>query len=831
MHFYTNVTRRGNNILVRGFRDGVPYKEKVPYKPYVFIPSKEGTSEFHSLDGVPLEKKVFESLNDRSSFMERYDDVGSMEIYQHHTNVVYSYIYDTFKNIEYDPSLIRVLNIDIEVDSSVKIDVESANQPIITTTIKCGNVIYAFGMGEYTPKQSNITYKKCRNERDLLAQILKVWIELDPDVITGWYVNGFDIPYLFRRMKVVLGEEYARRLSPWGKIYEKSFKKFGKDQSEVIIEGVTILDYIDLYKKFTYSQQESYKLDYICMVELGEQKVDYSEYGTLDALYKNNFELFMDYNIKDVLLVDRLDQKMKLIELAYAIAYMIQINYEDVFTSVRLWEVKCNNYLMDRNIVPPLRKASKEQVLVGAYVKEPKLGMSKWVASFDLTSLYPSLIMMYNMSPETFIDRLSGGHDIQDILNGSLSEYHDSIVSNDHAITANLCLFDKTKRGFLPILMENMFNDRVKYKNLMIASKKDFERTKDKSFELSVAMYNNFQMALKIALNSLYGALANKYFLYHDHNIAESITMSGQLSIQWAEKAINEILNKLAKTEGVDYVIASDTDSLYISLEAIVERVYPNYTKNDTKKIIKFLEKVCREKLQKVIDDAYAKLHDYMNAYEQKMHMKLECIGDKAIWQRKKRYILNVYHQEGVDYDEPVLKIMGLEAVRSSTPYVCREKMKETIKVIINEDEEATQSFIKKFRDEFNTMSFEDVASPTGVDGVEKYNDNGVPRKGSPIHVRASIVYNNAIKKMGLTNKYDEIVDQDKIKFSYLIEPNPFKSNVIACRDVMPKEFEIDQYIDYDKQFETTFLKPITSILSVIGWNAEETSTLESFFG
>ena len=336
-------------------------------------------------------------------------------------------------------------------------------------------------------------------------------------------------------------------------------------------------------------------------------------------------------------------------------------------------------------------------------------------------------------------------------------------------------------------------------------------------------------MAKKIQLNSAYGALSNAYFRWFDNKLAESITLSGQLSIKWMERAMNKYLNKLFKTKDEDYVLACDTDSMYITLDKLVNQV--GLEGRPVPEIVKFLDKVCEEKLEPFIESNYGELSEYVNAYDQKMKMKREAIADKAIWTAKKRYIMNVWNNEGVSYNEPKLKIMGIEAVRSSTPAACRANIKKCINVIMNKDEDATIEFITKFRDEFKKLPFEDVAFPRGCKGLSEYRDlNTIYRKATPIHVRGALLYNNLLKQKKLDQRFPLIQEGDKIKFCYMKLPNPIRENVFACPGTLPRQLGLDQYIDYDMQYDKAFVDPIRTILDAIGWRVEKSASLEDFF-
>ena len=821
MKFYTHAQQRGDKIYVRGYDNGKRVAHVVSYKPYMFLPKQDGF--YRTLDGKSVDKMSFDSIGDAKDFMEKYDGVANMDIYGL-TAFTYTYLYDAYPGeIQYDPSIVSVVSIDIECAADEGFpNIQKADKEITAITLRKNGKSIVFGCGEYVEHTPDIKYIRCKNEHELLAKFLQVWNHdsWKPDIVTGWNIEFFDIPYTVNRIKQLLGDAEAKRLSPWKLLDEREVEFKGKKNQSYNPVGIAVLDYYQLYRKFSFGNQESYKLDYIAQVELGEKKIDYSEYGNLLALYKNDFQKFIEYNIHDCVLVDKLEEKLKFIEQVMALAYDAKVNYVDTMTTVRPWDVIIHNYLLDRRIVIPQFKPSKEEFeLVGGHVKDVKPGLSKWVVSFDLNSLYPHLIMQYNISPETFVTRLPGFQSIDTLLNGSFTH------NCEHAIAANGCIYRKDKQGFLPALMETMYNDRTKYKKLMIEAKKRYEVTKSREDEMLIARYHNMQMAKKIQLNSAYGSLGNRYFRWFNFNNAESITMSGQLSIRWIEKKVNEYLNKMMKTD-VDYIIASDTDSIYVTMENMVKLL----NTDDDMFIVGALDSFCEQKLQPYIDKCYQELADMMNAYQQKMQMKRETIANKGIWKAKKMYILNAWNVEGVQYDKPKLKVQGIESVRSSTPAACRETLKKCFEIIMNKDEAALQKFIADFRIEFMTLPFEDVAFPRGVKNLKEYRDSAsIYKKGTPIQVKSALLFNKIVSEKKLSF-LQPISDGDKIKFAYLQLPNPVRDTVIANADQLPADMKLDKYIDRDMQFSKAFLEPLKSITEAIGWEVEQRSTLEDFF-
>ena len=732
MSFYTNVQTIGNSILFRGVSEnGKRFKDRIEYHPTLYIPTKEET-KFRTLEGNPVGEIQPGTMKECREFIAKYKEVGNFDIYGN-DKFEFSFIAEHFpeEHIDYDMSQIKIAYIDIEVGSENGFpSVENATEVVTAITLKIGKNCYVFGCGEFQHDRSDVFYLKCSSERALLEKFFQMWDKESPDIVTGWNVETFDIPYLVNRAKRLFDEKKNpyRLLSPWKKIREyMMFGMGGREMQAYEIYGVEILDYLQMYRKFTYVNQESYRLDHIAFVELGESKLDYSEQGSLHLLYKNDYQKFIEYNIKDVELVERLEGKLKLLEMVISLAYLCKVNYGNTFGQVRMWDTLIYNNLLRKNIViPPKTRSHKSSEFEGAFVKDPIIGAHDWVVNFDLNSLYPHLIMQYNLSPETLItDELPS--DLQEIkdtrpkvdglLNKSISL--DALKKNGVTYTPNNEFYRVDKQGFLPEMMQQIYNDRVKYKGLMIETKKKLQKEKDtqKRFELNnlISKYFNMQLNLKITLNSAFGAMGNEHFRYFDQRIAEAVTTSGQLSIRWIEKEINQYLNGLLKPEEEkDYVVAVDTDSVYIRMDDLVKQVFGE-TIEDKTKVIDFLDKVCSEKMEEIIDKSYQELATYVNAFDQKMIMKRENIADRAVWTAKKRYIMNVFDSEGVRYDEPQLKIMGIEAIRSSTPSACKDKMKHIFKIIMNGTEDDAINYIENFKEEFSTLAAEDIFFPRSV--------------------------------------------------------------------------------------------------------------------
>ena len=504
------------------------------------------------------------TVRDCREFFKKYDNVDGFKIFGNN-RYVFQYLSDKYPQdeVKFDIKHINLVTMDIEVQAEQGFpDPDSCSEEMLTISLQDYSTkkITTWGRKPYVPTQENVTYYHFDDEIDMLNSFLYHWSKNPPDVITGWNVRLYDIPYLCGRISRIMGDKKCKLLSPWGLVSQDEIYISGRKYNVYDIAGMTTLDYLELYKKFTYKAQESYRLDYIAGVELGQKKLDHSEFDTFKEFYKGNWKKFVDYNIIDVELVDRLEDKMKLIELALTMAYDAKVNYQDVMYQVRMWDTIIYNYLKKRNIViPPKDRSEKDEKYAGAYVKEPKPGKYDWVVSFDLNSLYPHLIMQYNISPETLMETKHPSANVDGLLNQEID------ISSEYATCANGAQYRKDIKGFLPELMEKMYAERVVFKKRMLEAKQAYEKTPTKSLEKEIARCNNIQMAKKISLNSAYGAIGNQYFRYYKLANAEAITLSGQVSIRWIENKMNDYLNKLLKQKKLTMLL-HQIQTLYTSI-------------------------------------------------------------------------------------------------------------------------------------------------------------------------------------------------------------------------------------------------------------------------
>ena len=829
--FYTNVTIRGDKVLYRGYEDGERVEGGIDYRPTLFV-STNKSSKYHTIHGHSVESFQPGSMSDCRDFIERHESVTGFEIYGN-TDYTYQFIGDKFPDeVDYSMKTLKVGYIDIETTSENGFpQVTNPQEKVNVITLAVEDRTYVFGLGDFQIDDPDIIARRYDDEVDLFLEFLEVWKKEDVDIITGWNVKFFDIPYLYARMDHLI-EKKANGLSPWNWVRKRDIQTQAGDRIAYEVVGRTILDYFDLYQKFTYVNQESYKLDHIAFVELGEKKLEY-EYDHFKDFYTNDFQKFVEYNIQDVRLIQKLEKKLGLMELAMALAYNAKVNLGDVFSQVRMWDQIIYHYLRGQDIVIPRKKAGgkKENQIIGAYVKEPITGRHDWIVSFDLNSLYPHLIMQYNISPDTKM-RPDGFPrnpciDVDGVLGETdLCERNlKQLKRQNFSIAANGVCFRKDRLGFMPKLMEKFYAERKHFKKLMIeAQKKKQKDPNNEELDFEIAKYHNFQLVRKIQLNSAYGAMGNQYFRYFDTYLAEAITTSGQLSIQYIANELNAFLNKTLNTGDYDYVVASDTDSVYLRLGNLVRAAAQGKSKEE---IVRFLDKSCKEIIEPFIKKAYETLAAKMNAHANKMVMEREVIADVGVWTAKKRYMLNVHNSEGVQYDEPKMKIMGIETTRSSTPMVVRQKLKDAIKLVLTGTEDQVIDFIDDFKQEFKKYSPDEIAFPRGCNNLITYQDEThIYRKSTPIAVKGALIYNHFLKKMKLTDRYYAINEGDKVKFLYLAVPNPFQNTVISFPGSSPKEFELKEYADYDKQFAVSFLEPLKNILEKVGWDHERRATL-----
>lgn len=840
---YTSVIRDGSDILFMGYsHDKEPLKKRIKFEPELFMQHDEGTHT--NLLKKKFASKSFPSVAACREYVEQYKDLYSIHGI---SDMVRQFVCRNFRGkLSHALFPIQVWWFDIETRVSrgfPKPDTAAEQISLITLYNRSSGKVYTWGLHPIDDpdvnsgmtkediekelewiRSKNVDYRSFSSEESMLLDFLKFVQSNRLDVLSGWNSDAFDIPYLFNRLVNVLGEAMATRLSPW-KIIEEREVHVTESKSFVTydIGGINHLDLMELYKKFNPGAKESFSLDFISNYELGETKVELPGEDFKDA-YSRFWATFVRYNIQDVLLLEKLDRKKQMIELCLAVAYMAKCNYSDVFSAMRTWECFITNFFYEKNMVEPWSKTKMESISIpGAYVHDPVPGRYRWVVSVDATSLYPSIMMQNNLSPETILRILS------DVTPESIIEGQMPDLAENEILSANGLITTSESIGFIPELTKFVFDGRKDAKDQMLSLKKslnDLDPTAREAANLEIAALNTRQSVLKVLGNSLYGVCALKHFRYYDYRIASAITLSGQLYLKKTMKLINDALNKIAGTEGVEYAFYGDTDSIFFAMDKIVQKFWARKT---DKEIVAALEKFVMKVLQPEINSKLDVLTKEMGAPTTLLNFKLEGISKDAIWLAKKRYIAALMYNEGVWYDPIDYKIMGMEIVRSSTPKFIKKKLKEAVELIVSGTEEELHTFVEKFKTEFMKQPYDTISFPRGCNGIETYRDSAnIFKPKTPQHVRGALIFNDLIRKKGLESTVQEIGDGDRIKFILLKKPNTAFSDVIAYNgSKIPEQFDLEKYIDWNLMFEKVFLGPLEGVLDAVNWTTEEQNTLD----
>lgn len=815
MLFYTNAAVIGDQLHYCGYdKKGIKVFKKEKFEPSIFIESNQGHTH-RGYDGHLLHEKKM-SLRDFSDYVRTYE--SCFPIYGN-ISPIYQFIYSKWGNeaVPFQTDMLRIYSFDIELlQDESKIDVNKAENEITAISfqdIKKGTFI-VFSTCEFDTQKiqteslrdKKIVYIKSESERSLLQNVVAFFKKSKPDALTGWYIEYFDIPYLYNRIANVLGANALQEASIFGSIRQKVITSNGKTYAYKDI-GIPVYDFKELYKKFVYEKLEQGTLEYCANENLGMGKIKYD--GDLDGLYRDNPQLFIEYNIFDTYLVTLLEHKLRLIDLAVSIAYWAKILYPDIFSPVKTWDVMVYMALKEKGLETlPFQKA-KEVEVIGAYVFEPRKSMRKAVVSYDTNSLYPNVIISFNLDPMTIVDGFTGIPGIPQAVYGDALHFNmDAAIENalnyaaikktGYSYTTNGYYWKHDRQGIFGQIMESLYNERVKIK-------KQLKVFFDQSQYLK-------EQAIKILLNSGYGAFLNPHFRYYDPRIAEAITTSGRVLTRFLFKKIDEI-------DGAE-VIYGDTDSVYISCEKVVEGIA------DTKEMIKKVSEFADKNITPAIEKAFVEITERLNTYRNTFQAKQEVVADKMLLKGKKMYIVRSHMDGGKLFDKPKMKYTGVEIVRTSTPMAIRKILKDMVNYIFNEDREAMIAALREYWKTYQALPVEDIASPRGVSDVESYRNESeeaglfgstskIYAKGTPINSKAALIYNDLVKKLNLN--YRLIYGSNKMKFIPLKTPNPIGEKVIGFNDKFPPEFGLDRYVDREEQFESSFLRPLEDLSCIIG--------------
>jgi DNA polymerase elongation subunit (family B) len=837
--FYTHVYSNRKGIHFRGYENRQRVKKCITdYKPSLFVPTKEPTP-YKTVTGFPVQKLDFSSLQEAQNFMNSNKALEHAYVYGN-TRFHFAYISDRYENgVDFDMNLIRKISLDIEVDSSKGFSPPSDPfASIISLTIKYRDTFYVFGLKPYRPKRPDVKYKAFKDERQMLVEFMSFWNDLDFDIVFGWNTDQYDIPYIVNRINKVVGDGAANALSPWGIIREARVNFRGRQIPTYDIVGIVSLDYIDLYRRYM-PKAESDALKFVADLELGETKLEYD--GTLHELYTKDYDKFIEYNVQDVALVEKLDAKLKLADVVITTAYDSKCNFSDVQQQVRMWDAISFNELKKRKAaVPPIKEHDKNDKYEGAFVLPAQVGKHKWVVSFDFASLYPSLIREHNISPDTFGKHLETllGKPVKFDDEGMVSRLQDLSILKKKDLTCSGAgwIFSRQQPGFLGDIMKRLFDDRMVYKTKMKEAQKkavEADTPEEKAkWEAEATKFNNFQSAKKIQLNAAYGSLGSKYFRFYNPELARSVTLSGRAVLLAVKDVITKGMFEKYKSSA-DPIIYGDTDSLYISAKPFVDKLPSGLTSPE---IVERIDKEFCEEIYSYIAEGLRLHRERYNTYTEQLEMVRDVIAEDTIFVSKKRYLMEIWDKEGTRYRTPKRKATGLEMIKSTTSKVCKEWLNNAADVILKGSPSDLQKLVGTYRQEFEKLPLEQASYPINVSDIEKYtallsskniitfedtidvNERKSLEKGAPIQVAAAFTYNRFLKENKLTRRYDTIKSGERMRFFYLKEQNPFRSHVMGMLDKVPKELNLREWVDYEGQFNKVFVGPLNILLRATGW-------------
>ena len=811
----------------------------VSYNPYLYVESNNQPNKT-SIFNTPLKKRVFKNQYERSKFVKESNVKRLFEnLTVNQQFLIDSYLND-YEKPEFIANPLKVLFIDIEtysVDEFPVPEIASHTINLITCHDSLTNIYTTFGLKkEYTPKNKDEVYYRCSNERELLLKFIEYYSKDYPDIISGWNSHGFDMPYIINRITNLFDIELVQKLSPVGRVYNRSMKgQFGREQIRWYIDGVSSVDYQDVYKKFA-PNRENYKLDTIARLELGEQKIDYGS-TNLSDLADNKWDVFVDYNIQDVKLLVRLDETLKYIDLIRMLSVAGLTTVEAAMGSMTVIVGACAIRARQRDQVIPtfVRPPDDGSQNAGAYVKTPEPGFQKNIVSFDANSLYPNTMITLNLSPETKIGKIVSKEDthitIKDTNNQTFKltkeKFAKLIKDQDLSISKAGVLFSQKKKGVIPEVVDNYYKKRVEVKRELTRLKKKFENDKDnQGLEFEINRLETKQLTIKIFINSVYGALGNKVFPLGDDDLAESITLTGQAVIKESAEIVKRYISNTTGTDPGEVNKYTDTDSCYFALDDLVK-----YHK---------VEPVKDGKITKDFHNIVGSVTDYLNSEIVKWGIstlnskdcrfvfKREKICDVACFFKKKRYVLHVLDDEGTPSND--FKYVGVEVKRTTMPASIKPMVKNIIEtMMLSQNQQKTNDIVSKVYDKFVSLPVEDIASVSGIKGLEKYAslcDGFRTAKGMPHHVKAAHHYNELITKLGLEKKYERIQTGDKIRYFSVKTPNRYGIKKLAFKYYYPDEFKDLFQLDHEEMFDNIVYSVIKRFYENVKWTPRKPGEL-----
>jgi len=850
-----------DTIYHRYLENGSRHEEYIDFKPFCGIVSPSvSESSIKTLYDKPLELKQFDSITNFKKWARDNEDY--IDIYGN-IRPEYMFLASTYHTeipIQWDQ--MRIDNFDIEVLREDGFpDAEIADWPVTAITIQdvVKKTYTTFGFNNYkNHNKENVDYIHCDNEKDLLRQYIDYCVERRPDILTGWNIINFDIPYMVNRIKKVLGKLWANKISPINKLKARTYKDaFDNEVNTYDIMG-TVIYYMELYAKFNFEPRDGKSLEVIAQAELGKGKLDYKagDNTSLTDLYHNDFQTYIDYNIKDCELVGLIDDKRQYLRLAVNLTYMAKCLFTDVMGTVGIWDAYLYNILLQKKILCPPRKTNIKSSFPGGWVEKPHKGLNGMNMVFDIASSYPNSIISYNISNETIMEFSALPKELQVLADSIRPKYSDKEfiwMINDNTFDVNwleenvkpllqkydLCMtpwgefFRRDKLGFIPEVVDEIFKSRKKTKSLM------------KTIDFSSNEYNALdskQLAFKTLMNSLYGAMSNIWFRYFDIRMAGSITSAGQASVKGSAKYIKDEIQGLVS-------LYTDTDSIFLDFQPLIDKRFKNkeHTFIDDHD---FCMKLSSMLVEPKLVEFFERLTKGLNTHSNTLIMESEVLADAWISVEKKKYSMRIINDEGEEFfnretlelgkwnfdktkfevGKVKLKTKGLSLIQSTTPQFTRAKLKQSLELIFQfRDEQMIKDKFKEWKDEFMTLPFEELSMPRSVSTFNKYVEGAT---GAQAHVRSAIAFNKALIDMKLDLDYQPINQGDKIRYAYIKVPNIFGIEVMAIKDKMPERINNNISIDWDIQWEKCFTSQLQKIFETIGWNmSEDNISLEDFFG
>ena len=867
---YRNAVYIPRDEVVRLFtwnKDGERINVDMPYKPYLYVEDRRGT-DGTSLFNTQLRKKVFNNtqtrengrmrndlgISSRRRFIDNLkpsdDSGGAVRVFENiqpEPQFLLDTFWDNVSDEDFNTQPLRVHYVDIETyspDAFPHPEIAPDTVNVITLYDSLDKKFYSWGIGKCNYKQDNLIYVNCSSERQLLLKFLNHLGRDHPDVITGWNIEFFDVPYLINRINKILGEDEVRRLSPVGVVKERRFMgKFGKEMIRRSIAGVAVIDYLEIYKSFSQGLRESYKLDNIASLELGERKVDIGT-TNLSGLADSDWSKFVEYNVQDVNLIIRLEEKLQYLQLTRMLATVGLTNLENALgtlatvTGAAIIEARQTSGVK----VPTFIRSNDDGKYEGAYVGEPVRGFQDYIVSFDANSLYPNTMISLNLSPETKIGTITDKTD-EDVtfktVDGkchtlSMAKFCKLVTDQELSISRAKVLCSQKKKGIFPSIVDKIYKQRVGIKKKLYKVKKEISECTDENekerLKIKASQQHILQLTLKILINRVYGYFGNKHSPMGDADIARSITLTGQAVIKRANSALQKyVANKLDQeyTDEIDPIVYNDTDSVYITLKPIIDKhnmSFLNRANNVSKEIHTLVQDV-EDNINEDINE-WAKLQ--LNSKDPRFVFKRESICDVGVFLQKKRYVLHVLDDEGIKVNK--FKYTGVEVVRSTIPAAVKPHVKHCIETMLTtKNHSKTNKALSDAYDIFKQLPIEDISFVMGITDYDKYAkdcDQFMTAKRMPIHMKAAYYHNVMLDREKLTSQYEKISSGDKVRYFYVMQPNMYGANVIGYKYYYPKEFSSMFPPDTEKMFEKVIFSIMERFYESVGWSIQSPNKL-----